>query len=78
MLMLNVDPTEHVAFHRQQLLDEIEHQRLLAQLPPHGFQVRRSLALVCARLADWLDEPTRYVQPGESGPEHWATPSASA
>jgi hypothetical protein len=77
-MVINIDPAQHIAQHRQELLAEAEHQRLLAQLPPHGFQLRRGLALFCQRLADRLDQPTQYVQPAESGPEHWATPTASA
>jgi hypothetical protein len=36
------------------------------------------LAIACHRLANWLDDKTQYVQPHESGPEHWATPLPSA
>jgi hypothetical protein len=75
---MNIDPAGHLAAHRAELLAEAEHQRLLAQLPPRTSGVRHELALVCHRLANWLDDPGRYVQPAESRPEHWATPSASA
>jgi hypothetical protein len=76
--MLNIDPGHHLDAHRQELMAQAERQRLIALLPPRTSPLRHKLALVCQRLANWLDHPDRYVQPVEPGPEHWATPSASA
>ena len=76
--MLIVDPAEHIDARRFELLAEAERERLIAQLPPRPSVLRRGLALACYRLADWLDDPARYVQPAESGPEHWAAPIANA
>jgi hypothetical protein len=73
--MLSIDLSEHVAAHRQELLAEADRERLAARVPaPSGFDVRRELALVCYRLATWLEEPTQYVQRAEAGREHWAAP----
>jgi hypothetical protein len=78
MLMSTIDPAEHIALRRAELLAEAKQQRLLAQLPPRTSGLRHAIALACHCLANWLDNPARYVQPPESGPEHWATPCANA
>jgi hypothetical protein len=75
--MLNIDPREHLAMHRHELIAEAEQARLASMLPPRKSAVRHELALLCHRLANWLDEPTRYVQPADSGREDWVTPYVS-
>jgi hypothetical protein len=75
--MLMADPAEHIAIRRRELLADAEHRRLLAQLPRRPSFLRHELALACQRLANWLDDPAGYVQPAESGPEHWATSGTS-
>jgi hypothetical protein len=73
-----VDPTPIINFRRQDLLHEADHERLLAQVPAAPSAVRRELALVCLRLADWLETAERGPQredqdlsPAEPGPAHW-------
>jgi hypothetical protein len=54
--MLNIDPGDYVAAHRQELLAEADRERLAAQVAAeHSVRVRRELALACYRLANWLD-----------------------
>jgi hypothetical protein len=75
--MIPVDPSEFVHFHRQDLLAEAERDRVAGQLPRRTSTVRRDLALLCFRLASWLDGPVRYVRQNESGDEDWVAPWAS-
>lgn len=75
--MLVIDPGEHIATRRAELLEEAARQRLIAQLPSRRSSLRHAVALACYRLANWLDDPTRYVQRVETGREHWAAPYAS-
>ena len=75
--MLTIDPSEIIADHRRALLAEIEHERLLALVPSQPNLVRRGLAAVCYRAAQWLDAPAGYVQLPEAGPEDWVRPWAS-
>jgi hypothetical protein len=65
------DPSVLVSSHRDDLLREAEHERLAASLAPHSSGVRRHLARVCHRLANWLDAPTRYASPVDSGSSDW-------
>jgi hypothetical protein len=75
--MLNIDPSDYfVGAHQAELLAEADRDRLAAQVPRRGSGVRHDLALAMYRLAAWLDDPTRYLQRAESGPEDWATPLA--
>lgn len=68
-----MDPTVIMECHRQNLLEEADHERLIAQLPPRGFAARRLLATACLRVADWLDGPAeRYFSAPETGPGTWA------
>ena len=78
MMMMLADPDQFVANRRQALLAEAEGERLAAQLPRRPSAARHGLALVCYRVADWLDAPGRYVRSAESGPENWASPWVSA
>lgn len=57
---------------RQDLLAEAEHERLAATLYRPRGSMRRALAVACYRLADWLDNPKRYLQRSESGRVDWA------
>jgi hypothetical protein len=54
-------------------MEEADHERLLAQLPhqQHGPQLRRGLADICHRLANWLDGSNGYVPLPESGRAYW-------
>jgi hypothetical protein len=75
--MLTLDPSELIFDHQQFLLEEARHAQLAAQLPARQSAVRRGLALVCYRLAAWLDAPAGYVQLPETGPEDLWRPMAS-
>jgi hypothetical protein len=75
--MLNIDPREYLAMHHQDLITEAEQVRLASMLPPRTSAARHELALLCHRLANWLDDPARYVQPADSGREDWVTPYVS-
>ena len=77
-MMMLADPDAFVRTRRQQLLAEAEAERLAALVPRQPSAARRTLALGCYRLADWLDAPTRYVRVSESGPENWASPWVGA
>jgi hypothetical protein len=69
---------QFVAYRRQELLEEAEHERLLAQVPHashHG--VRHGLASACYRVANWLDADW-YAQPVKSGREDWVGESVVA
>ena len=57
---------------RKDLLREAEHERLVAQVRRQGSPVRHELAAACYRLADWIDNPKRYLQRSESGRVDWA------
>ena len=70
--MLSGDPNLFLHLKQQDLLIEAERERLVAQLPHSRSSVRRDLALVCYRLADWLDDPKRYLQQADSGRADWA------
>jgi hypothetical protein len=71
-----IDPMHHLATRHQTLLDEANHERLLALLPPRYSPARRGIAFVCRRLANWIDDPKRYVRPADAGPADWVTHSA--
>jgi hypothetical protein len=75
--MLNLDAGQLVTERQREIMAEIEHARLAAQLPRGEARLRRHLAGVCYRLANWLDAPAGYVQIPEAGPEDWAAPWAS-
>jgi hypothetical protein len=62
----------------QARLKEGEMYRLAAQLPPRRSVVRRLLAGICHRLANWLDNANRYPRPAQSGPADWAVRPSSA
>jgi hypothetical protein len=75
--MLNMHPDEYVFDHQRELVAEAANARLVSQLPRHEPLLRRHLATVCYRLANWLDAPAGYVQLPDPGPEDWVTPLAS-
>jgi hypothetical protein len=66
------DPMLLANVKRQDLLDEADRERLAAQVHRPRSEVRRELALACYRLADWIDNPKRYLQRSESGRVDWA------
>ncbi len=76
--MMLVDPQAFVRERRRDLLAEADAERLAALVPHRPSAARRTLALGCYRIADWLDAPSRYVRVAESGPEDWASPWLSA
>ena len=65
------DPVLFGDVKRQELLAEAERERLAARVRPPGSPVRRELAMACYRLADWIDNPRRYLQQSESGRVDW-------
>jgi hypothetical protein len=66
------DPSLLGTLKQQEMLDEAKRERLAALVEHHRSPLRRELAVFCVRLADWLDDPKRYVQPSESGRAGWA------
>jgi hypothetical protein len=62
-----VDYNVQVEFRCREMLVEADRARLAAQVRHDRPAMRRELALICHRLADWLDDPKRYLQPAESG-----------
>ncbi len=78
--MLSHDSFPIATAHRDELLAEVDRDRLadlLPAVPSIAVRARRGLATLCVRLAAWLDEPPGYVQMPEAGPEDWAAPWAS-
>ena len=75
--MLTNEHFELATSHRNDLIAEIERDRLAALVPAQPSvltHARHGLARMCVRLAGWLDEPAGYVQMPEAGPEDWVTP----
>jgi hypothetical protein len=74
-----VNQSDHfITYRRQELLDEANHERLLALLPRQsGMGVRHGLASACYRVANWLDADW-YARPAESGREDWVRESIVA
>jgi len=70
---MSLDPSVLIYARRQRLIEEAEQQRLLAQLPrrDRGPHLRRGLAIICHRLANWLDGSNGYVLLPESGRAYW-------
>jgi len=75
--MMTFDHDALVAARQNEFLAQAERDRLAAQLPAQEGGLRRELAVVCYRLATWLDAPAGYVQMPDAGPEDWVTPWAS-
>jgi hypothetical protein len=75
--MMTFDHDALVAARQNEFLAQAELDRLASLVPaePGGF--RRELAVICLRLATWLDAPAGYVQMPDAGPEDWVTPMAS-
>jgi hypothetical protein len=71
-----IDPMKHLANRHQTLIDEANHERLLALLPRRYSPARRGLAFVCRRLANWIDDPRRYARTADAGPADWVGRSA--
>ena len=80
--MINlVEFVEFCDLHHNDLKAEAERERLAALLrtprASRASTLRRVLAMQCNRLANWLDDPSRYLQRVETGREDWASPWAS-
>ena len=73
-----VDPTKLWMNTHQDRLNEASMYRLAAQLPRRRSVVRRELARLCHRVANWLDNSNRYLRPAQSGPADWAVRPSSA
>jgi hypothetical protein len=73
-----VEPQELFMNSHHDRLKEAEMYRLAAKLPPRRSVVRRLLAGMCHRLANWLDNSNRYLRPAQSGPADWAVRPSSA
>jgi len=56
---------------RKDLLVEADRERLANQLRRPASPIRHELATACYRLADWIDNPNRYLQRPESGRVDW-------
>ncbi len=56
---------------RKELLVEADRERLAAQVRRERSPMRHELAAACFRLADWIDNPKRYLQRPESGRVDW-------
>lgn len=80
--MINlIEFIEFSELHHNDLKAEAERERLVALLrtprKSRFSELRRWLATQCNRLANWLDDPARYLQRAETGREDWASPWAS-
>lgn len=80
--MINmIEFVEFSELRQNDLKAEADRERLAALLrTPRDSsvsQLRRVMAIQCNRLANWLDDPSRYLQRGEAGHEDWASPWAS-
>ena len=71
------EPGSIAATRRRELIAEADAERLAAQLPHAPAGLRRDLAAVCVRLAQWLDEPDQYVSTAEPGPQNWVSGASS-
>jgi hypothetical protein len=73
-----VDAHEYVEAKRRMLIEEAEHERLVA-LVPHTSNggVRHVVAGACYRVAGWLDGEW-YGRPAESVREDWVTDTVAA
>jgi hypothetical protein len=56
---------------REALMAEADAARLASQLERRPRRLRHDLALVCHRVADWMDVPGEYVRAAETGRQHW-------
>jgi hypothetical protein len=70
------DPHVLIDSKRQMLLEEADKERLLAQLPRPRLGVRHDLAVVCRRLANWIEDSDEYFAATESGRAVWSQDSA--
>jgi hypothetical protein len=75
--MMTLDHDTLVYERQNELLAAAERDRLASLVPAQPGGLRRELAVVCLRLATWLDAPSGYVQIPDPGREDWATPWAS-
>jgi hypothetical protein len=75
--MMTFDHDALVAARQNDLLAQAEQDRLAALVPAQAGGLRRELAVLCFRVATWLDTSAGYVQLPEAGPEDWVTPWAS-
>jgi hypothetical protein len=66
------DPVLFADLKRKDLLVEADRERLAHQVRRPTAPMRHELALACYRLADWIDNPKRYVQRSEPGRVDWA------
>ncbi len=75
--MLSLDVQTFVALRNAELMREAEQERLAAQLPHQNTHpMRRELASLCQRIANWLDERPQYLQTPDPGLEDWDVPWA--
>ena len=65
------DPVLFADLKRTDLLVEADRERLANQVRRPRRLMRHELALACYRLADWIDNPKRYLQRSESGRVDW-------
>ena len=70
--MICGDPSIFIELKRQELLADAERERLAARVHHDRSALRARVAVACYRLADWLDDPRRYLQQSESGRISWA------
>ena len=61
------DPVLFADLKRKDLLVEADRERLANQVRRPPSSVRHVVAQACVRLADWIDDPKRYLQRSESG-----------
>lgn len=81
-MMINlIEFVEFSELRHNDLKAEADRERLAAMLrtprDSRVSQLRRVMATQCTRLANWLDDPSRYLQRAEAGREDWASPWAS-
>jgi hypothetical protein len=75
--MFPIDADHFVEFRRQTLIEEAQHERLLAELPHAASGMRRGLASACYRIATWLDADW-YARRLDASRDDWVRESATA
>jgi hypothetical protein len=65
------DPVLFADLKHKDLLKEADRERLANQVSRPATPMRHVLAQACVRLADWIDDPNRYLQHPESGRVDW-------
>jgi hypothetical protein len=68
----------YISSRRADLVNEAEQDRLAALATKRSTTVRHDLAVLCHRLANWLDGADRYARTPDSGRSDWVRGATSA